>query len=162
MDNGIKRCVAECYIGSLLRRSLVNLLFYASRRAKSKLEDECNKQVFERDEQVAISIASSFLWSQHAIVYRSPWRDASLRRCRASRMSCLGGIAVPPGSGLQRAKRFMVSFTTSCSFAHLPSSPHLFILVCHETRRLRRDSGRMGLAKHFCTLGMFLEVSLTK
>jgi hypothetical protein len=61
--NGMKRCVAECCRGSGLRRSLENFLFSFVRRAKSELEDECNKQDFEIEEQMTTSIASSFAWN---------------------------------------------------------------------------------------------------
>jgi hypothetical protein len=53
-----RSCVAECCKGSWVRRFLVNLLFSASRRANSELEDKCNKQDFEKDEQMTAFIAT--------------------------------------------------------------------------------------------------------
>ena len=95
----MKRCVAKCCRGSGLRRSLENFLLFVVRRAESELEDECNKQDFEIEEQMTTSIDASFAWRPHATAYRSPGREASLRRCMASRMSWLGGIALPPDHG---------------------------------------------------------------
>ena len=83
----MKRSVAECCRGSGFRRSLENFLFYIVRRAKSELEDECNKKDFEIEEQMTTSIVASFACRPPAIAHRSPGRDASLRRCMASRTS---------------------------------------------------------------------------
>ena len=42
-----------------VRKSFVNLLLFASLRAKSELEHECNKQDFERAEEMTTSIVAS-------------------------------------------------------------------------------------------------------
>jgi len=107
--NGMKRCVAECCRGSGLRRSLKNFLFSVVRRATSELEGECNKHDFEKEEKITTSIDASFAWRPFATSYRSPWREASLRRCMASKMSWLGGIAMPPGSWLNSARRLIAN-----------------------------------------------------
>jgi len=75
----------------MLRRSFVNLLFSACLRAYSELIDECNKQDFDKVMQSTTSIASSFACRPPARAYMSPGREASLRKCRASRMSWSGG-----------------------------------------------------------------------
>jgi hypothetical protein len=46
--------------------SLENFLFSFVRRAKSELENECNKQDFEIEEQMTTSIIASFAWSPFA------------------------------------------------------------------------------------------------
>ena len=151
--SGIKRCVAECCSGSWFRRSLVNFAFSVFRSTKSELDDACNKQDFEIEEQITTSIAAFWAWRPPARAYRWPGREVSLRRCMASRPSWLGGIAMPPGSWLQSARRFIAASPLHAPVcdAHplriFPCVTAMSISACAKTH------DEEGLLEQCCILG---------
>ena len=131
---GMNLWVEDSCRGIGLRTFVVDFLVPASLRAQSELVDVCNKQDFDKPDVTMILIATSFAWRPHAIAYRSPDLESSLRRCLGSMRSCLDRNVVPLGSWLQRAKRFITCKTKLHMILFLDNLPQSIKIRTNVTK----------------------------